>query len=407
MAASLLARKVSDLCLGKPALRSLSVSATVGDALTTLKRSRDNYISFWNCNHGHFSEVDKVDAVAALDDCRCVGKVCVADIIGFLCKEENLSNPGIALQAPVSVLIPKTGDFVRHLESNASFVEAMDLILEGVQNIVIPMEIGGKNSRKKLLQNNLSKSTFHNGRQYCWLTQEDMVRYLVNSISLFSSAAVNPINSLDIINVQDIPAVHYDDPASSALPLLAKCLEMQTSVAIIDGDGKLIGEISPYTLNSCDEDVAAAIATLSAGELMTYIDFGGPREDLIQLVKERLQERKLVKALELMEDDSGNSSVSSSCSSSSDDEFGVGRSVVKSVGYSARSVKRSEAIVCHPWSSLVAVMIQALAHRMNYVWVVEEDQTLFGIVTFAGMMKIFRETIEDHDLGKALKKSPT
>ncbi|PPS07543.1 hypothetical protein GOBAR_AA13105 [Gossypium barbadense] len=377
MAASLLAREVSDLCLGKPALRSLSVSATVGDALTTLKRSRDNYISFWNCNHGHFSEVDKVDAVAALDDCRCVGKVCVADIIGFLCKEENLSNPGIALQAPVSVLIPKTGDFVRHLESNASLVEAMDLILEGVQNIVIPMEIGGKNSRKKLLQNNLSKSTLHNGRQYCWLTQEDMVRYLVNSISLFSSAAVNPINSLDIINVQDIPAVHYDDPASSALPLLAKCLEMQTSVAIIDGDGKLIGEISPYTLNSCDEDVAAAIATLSAGELMAYIDFGGPPEDLIQLVKERLQERKLVKALELMEDDSGNSSVSSSCSSSSDDD------------------------------SLVAVMIQALAHRMNYVWVVEEDQTLFGIVTFAGMMKIFRETIEDHDLGKALKKSPT
>ncbi|KAG4195707.1 hypothetical protein ERO13_A06G126200v2 [Gossypium hirsutum] len=379
MAASLLAREVSDLCLGKPALRSLSVSATVGDALTTLKRSRDNYISFWNCNHGHFSEVDKVDAVAALDDCRCVGKVCVADIIGFLCKEENLSNPGIALQAPVSVLIPKTGDFVRHLESNASLVEAMDLILEGVQNIVIPMEIGGKNSRKKLLQNNLSKSTLHNGRQYCWLTQEDMV------------PAVNPINSLDIINVQDIPAVHYDDPASSALPLLAKCLEMQTSVAIIDGDGKLIGEISPYTLNSCDEDVAAAIATLSAGELMAYIDFGGPPEDLIQLVKERLQERKLVKALELMEDDSGNSSVSSSCSSSSDDE----------------SVKRSEAIVCLPWSSLVAVMIQALAHRMNYVWVVEEDQTLFGIVTFAGMMKIFRETIEDHDLGKALKKSPT
>ncbi|XWS12671.1 hypothetical protein CRYUN_Cryun37aG0110300 [Craigia yunnanensis] len=400
MAVSLLAREVSDLCLGKPALRSLSISATVGDALSALKRFGDTYISVWNCDNRHnLSGADKIDA--GFDECRCVGKVCMVDIICFLCKEENISNPGTAFQAPVSVLIPKAPGLVRHLEPSASLVEAIDLILEGAQNLVIPLEIGSTNSRKKLLQKTLSNSTFHNNRQYCWLTQEDIIRYLLNSIGLFCPTPSNPINSLNIIDAQNILAVHYDDPASLALPFIAQSLEMQTSVAIVNTDGWLIGEISPFTLNYCNEDVAAAIATLSAGDLMAYIDCGRPPEDLVQLVKERLQERNLEQALELMEEDAGISSgasFSSSYSSSSDEEFGVERSG-RSGGYSARVVRRSEAIVCYPWSSLVAVMIQALAHRVSYVWVVEEDGTLTGIVTFAGMMKVFRERFEDYGLG--------
>ncbi|XVF27660.1 hypothetical protein REPUB_Repub14bG0127700 [Reevesia pubescens] len=401
MAVSLLASEVSELCLGKPALRSLSISATVGDALSALKRFGENYISVWNCNHHHhhhynLSEADKIET--GFEECRCIGKVCMVDIICFLCKEENLSNPGTAFQAPVSVLIPKAPCLVRHLEPNASLAEAMDLILEGAQNLVIPLETGAPySSGKKFLQNTLSNSTsLHNNRQYCWLTQEDIIRYLLNSIGLFSPTPINPINSLNIIDAQNIFVVHYDDPASLALPFIAQSLEMQTSVAIADADGKLIGEISPFTLNSCDEDVAAAIATLSAGDLMAYIDCGGPPEDLVQLVKERLQERNLEKGLELMGEDSGLSSgasFSSSYSLSSDEEFGVGIRNVRSGGSSTRVVRRSEAIVCYPWSSLVAVMIQALAHRVSYVWVVKEDGTLAGIVTFAGMLKVFRERL--------------
>ncbi|KAK8974175.1 hypothetical protein V6N11_064660 [Hibiscus sabdariffa] len=395
MAATFLEREVSDLCLGKPPLRSLSSSATVTDALAALKRSGDNCISVWSCNHGLSAEggAYKVNT-AGFDECRCVGKVCMADIICFLSEEENLSNPGTALQAPLSVFIRKTGEVIRHLEPNASVVEAIDLILEGAQNLVIPLEKKGRNSRKKLLQSSLWNSTFHNNRQYCWLTQEDIVRFLVNAIGLFSHIAVNPINSLGVINAHNIPTVHYDDPASSALPTISQSLEMQTSVAIVGGDGRLVGEISPFTLNSCGEDAAAAIATLSAGDLMAYIDCGGPPEDLVRLVKERLRERNLVKALELVEEDSGISSVSSPCSSSSEDEqFRVGMRNGRSGGYAAKVVRRSKAIVCRPWSSLVAVMIQAVSHRASYVWVVEEDRTLAGIVTFAGMLKVFQERL--------------
>lgn len=164
-------------------------------------------------------------------------------------------------------------------------------------------------------------------------------------------------------------------------------------MAVVDGEGRLIGEISPFTLNSCDEIVAAAIATLSAGDLMAYIDCGDPPEDLVQLVKDRLEERNYGALLEFMEEDSTISSSSSMWSSSSDEEFGYGKSG-RLGGNSARLVRRSsEAIVCYPWSSLVAVMIQALAHRLSYVWVVEEDGTLTGVVTFAEMLKVFRERL--------------
>lgn len=267
--------------------------------------------------------------------------------------------------------------------------------MEGTQNLVIPLRTPTTNSRKKLLSKSSMSGTIHNNSQYCWLTQEDVIRYLFNSISVFFPIPGQPINSLNIIDSDKVLTVYYDDPASVALPSIAQSILRQTSVAILDNDNKLVGEISPFMLYSCVESVAAAIATLSAGDLMAYIDCGGPPEDLIRLVKERLEEKNFGAALEMMDEELGisySSSSSFSSCSSSDEEFGMGKSG-RFGGYSARMVRRSEGIVCYPWSSLVAVMIQALAHRVCYVWVVEEDGSLAGIVTFEGMIKVFMKQL--------------
>ncbi|KDP20947.1 hypothetical protein JCGZ_21418 [Jatropha curcas] len=392
MAVSLLAREVSDLCLGKPALRSLSISATVGDALSALKRSEDPYLSVWSCDHRRHASRSKID----VNGCRCMGKVCMVDVICFLCKEDNLKNPSSALQEPVSVLLPKVPGLVRHLDPHASLLEAIDLILEGAQNIVIPVH--SPYTRKKLTYKPSSNSTLHNNREYCWLTQEDIVRYLLNCIGLFCPTPNHTIEFLKIIDTKSSSAICYDEPASSALPLISQSLVKQTSVAIVDIDGKLIGEISPYTLNSCDESVAAAVATLSAGDLMAYVDCCSPPEDLVRLVKERLEEMNLGAAVDLLEEASviSPSSSCSSYSSSSDEEFGLGQlgRSGRLGGHSTRVVRRTDAIVCFPWSSLVAVMIQALSHRVSCAWVVEEDGTLVGVVTFAGMLNVFRERLK-------------
>ncbi|KAL3522249.1 hypothetical protein ACH5RR_015083 [Cinchona calisaya] len=383
-------QEVSDLCLGKPPLKKWAPDhhATIADALSALKKScggggdhQSHYLSIWSCS------VDSHHSV-----CECVGKICMADIICFLCKEENLANPLKALEGnSVSQLLLHKGPSlsVRHLDPNSSLLQALDSILDGAQNLVIPIEsYSTRNSRKKS-HNKPSPftTTHHNGREYCWITQEDVVRFLLNSIGVFSPIPTYTIESLNIID-PDIMTVRYEEPASSALPLISRSLVEQTSVAVIDENNRLIGEILPSTLALCDETVAAAITTLSAGDLLAYIDCCGPPEELVQLVKMRLEEKNLEAMLDLMEEyslSSSSSSASSSCSS--DDESALSK-YSGSGRYSFG--RRSEAIVCHPWSSLVAVMIQALTHRVSCVWVVEEDHTVVGTVTFEGMLKVFR-----------------
>lgn len=118
-----------------------------------------------------------------------------------------------------------------------------------------------------------------------------------------------------------------------------------------------------------------------------------------QQVKAKLEEKNLVALLRLVEEEysaifssssssplSLSSSASSAASSfSSDEELGLSRNSILG-RYFAR---KTEAITCYPWSSLAAVMIQALAHRANNIWVVEEDQSVVGTVTYKQMLSVF------------------
>ncbi|PHU19121.1 hypothetical protein BC332_10272 [Capsicum chinense] len=268
------------------------------------------------------------------------------------------------------------------LENKRSLLEAIDYMLEGFQNLVIPIHnYTSTKSEKNLVQKSSSP------KSYCWLTQEDVARFLLNSVGVFSPTRTFSIESLNIID-RKFMTVGYHDPAISALDLITLAHTEQTSVAVVDDDRRLIEEISGSKLVYCDEDVAAEIMTLSSGDLMAYIDCGGPPEDLIGLVRTRLQEKKLGLMMELMDEESPVPSTSSSASCcSSDDESRLSRN-----GSSGRSsARRSEAITCYPRSSLAAVLIQALAHRASSIWVIDEDDhNLVGVVTFKGILKVFR-----------------
>lgn len=115
--------EVSDLSLGKPPLRSISITDTVADALNAIKRSGESYISVWNCHHS----INKKPHQTLIKEnfefhCKCIGKVCMVDIICFLCKPENLSSPAAALRSPVSILLSDdSSSLVRHIQPNARF----------------------------------------------------------------------------------------------------------------------------------------------------------------------------------------------------------------------------------------------------------------------------------------------
>ncbi|CAH9110326.1 unnamed protein product [Cuscuta epithymum] len=387
MAVRFLNQHLSDLCLGKPALRPVRETASIAEAVAALKRSSETYVSIWRCSD-HSKEVQR-DC-----DCLCVGKICMVDVICFLCKEENLGKIAKALEAPVSDILPKGVSIVRHLEPNSSLLEAIDCILEGTQNLIIPIQQTHMNSRSRRKQ--LLSPSNHHGVEYCWLTQEDIVRFILNSIGVFSPLPTFTIESLGIINRDDIMTIHYHEPSTNALNSISRAHIQQTSIAVIDDDdnNRLIGEISPFTLSYCEETVSAAVMTLTAGDLMAYIDCGGPTDDLIELVKQRAGERNLSALLGVIGEEeeysvsSIYSSSSAASSGSSDDES----STLSKSGGSGNyyCLRRSEAITCYPWSSLVAVMIQALAHRASTIWVIQEDQSLVGIVTYKEMLRVFR-----------------
>ncbi|KAK9089333.1 hypothetical protein Scep_028415 [Stephania cephalantha] len=402
-----MAVSVWDLCLGKPPLTSLSEnSATVGDALSALKASGEDFVSVWSCDHRGRS-----DGSEERRECRCVGKVCVVDVICYLCRCSNVDGPGTGdavdelLRRPVSVVVREAG-VVRHVDPHSSLVDAINLMLEGAQNLVVPIEsiernVGSTKSKKKFSQKSSICSTNHNGREFCWLTQEDIVRYLLSSIGFFSPLPALSIESLGIIKTDGVLAVRYDDPASSTINAISNALVKQTAVAVVDEEGKLIGEISPLTLASCDERVMAAIAVLSVGDLMAYIDYGGPPEYILQEVKVKLREKGLDGMLALLGESPVPASPHPSSASEEDDEesSSVLRSSTRKYGKSGsfsgrRMVRSADAIVCHPGSSLVAVMMKTLAYRVNYIWVIEDDCSLAGIVTFSDILKVFREQLE-------------
>ncbi|KAL2528463.1 CBS domain-containing protein [Forsythia ovata] len=110
------------------------------------------------------------------------------------------------------------------------------MILQGAQNLVVPIKSNntGNSKRKQLLKSSLSSPMIYNGVQFYWLTQEDVIRFLLNSIGLFSPIPTLSIDALDIISLEFL-AVGYHFPVGA----ISRALVDQTSVAVVDDYGTL------------------------------------------------------------------------------------------------------------------------------------------------------------------------
>jgi hypothetical protein len=96
MAVNFLANELSDLCIGKPAVRSLPLSAATGDLAAALRR---------------VSRSGAAACVAVTGPARAVvGRVGPADVLCLLCTDpEALARPAAVFSKPVSALLPKDG----------------------------------------------------------------------------------------------------------------------------------------------------------------------------------------------------------------------------------------------------------------------------------------------------------
>uniref|UniRef100_A0A0E0KWV8 CBS domain-containing protein n=1 Tax=Oryza punctata TaxID=4537 RepID=A0A0E0KWV8_ORYPU len=386
---------VSDLCIGKPPVRWLPPSSTVADAIAEIEaggsRGPDAAVAVWDGKKGPV-----------------LGRVCMVDVHLFLCGGEgNLASPAAALQATLSDLLAAGAPPVRRIDPDArshhDVLEAVDAFLDGAHCLVVPI-------RERLRRAAAAEMCM------CWLTVEDVVRFFVSSIGLFSATASLSVSQLGIVRPATL-AVAAGDRALSAVPLLRAALATHSSVAVIvTGAGiapRLAGEVSPLTLCSCDVSVAAAIAALSAGDLTAFVHRGAATPSDLRC---RLRRRNLHGTVDLLyagdpsswppsPSSSSSSSLSSlsSFSSSSDDEAEDGFKHYASAPCARRGNRQivgmrrpatEESIACHPGSSLVAVMAQAIAHRVTQVWVVDaDDGELVGVVRFLDVLWVLRERL--------------
>ncbi|WOL19898.1 CBS domain-containing protein CBSX5-like [Canna indica] len=251
MAMGFFSNEVSDLCIGKPALRTLQLSSTtIGDALLAIRRGSELHLAVLGVNQG-------------LPEKKVVtGKICITDIICYLCFDGNL-----ALLAAALIVL-----------------ESLDLILDGAQNLVVPIR---SVSRKKL---HLGGSGGAAAAKFYWLTHEDFVWYFLNSIALFSPNATLSIDARSLVRPATTLTIRHDEPSPSLIgPLFRRALSSQSSVVVVvTEDGRLLGDISPPALAFSDETVtlAAGIATLTADDLLALFDYSGsPRQSHVHTIK--------------------------------------------------------------------------------------------------------------------------
>jgi hypothetical protein len=283
-----------------------------------------------------------------------------------------------------------------------SLLDAIDALLTGgCQCLLVPLH-----ARAHKRHHHHHHTPSASGNDCCVLTREDIARHIFGSISHFSPVAALTVASLGLVH-RAAHDVRADADGIDAVPLLRNAASDGTAVAVVDGeDGALVGEICPGVLASCDvESVAAAFAALPVRDVMAYVDCSlthVPPEFLVRAVRAQLKEKGLDAMAELMDawDAASLQSLSPSSSSltsnSSDEDSPVARARrprrLSSGSFGWRSTE--DVVACHSGSSLVAVMAQALAHRVGYVWVVDEASgALVGVVRFADVLAVLREHI--------------
>ncbi|KAL2608849.1 hypothetical protein R1flu_027422 [Riccia fluitans] len=440
--------EAADLALGKPCLSPLLGSATVAHALKALRHSKDIGVLLWVER-----SVEELYEQSALSNnggigrerFRCGALVTVLDIICFLASDENLYNPAKALSSPLSALYPCLSQAVEHVDGQTRLCSALNLMLLGVQHLVVPITKRKKKGKLSKLPVPIHAKDVPVD-DFCWITQEDVLRYLLGCVGMFYPLPMMSLQDLDMIN-EDVLLVDENAEAISAVPLIKRASQEATAVAVVScqkgSRPKLVGDISIQTMRDCNEMAAEALATLSMKDFLYFVNDCPPPQFLVEKVYSKLKSKALVTNRNLASKHPSSLSKDFASSASPASVMASGMARVASdlgllsepftsdedlSGYSSSSdedlprtpacqllelssvlpvvkmksrrnvlSKATTLITCRPRSSLVAVMAQALAHRVNHVWITDDEGGLVGIVTYSDIIDVLLSQIHSLD----------
>ncbi|EFJ21458.1 hypothetical protein SELMODRAFT_443590 [Selaginella moellendorffii] len=395
--------EVFDLALGKPPLHCLPCNASVGDAIAMARELGVAEISVWDANLAN-----------------CLGVVNNLDVLCFLAADHTLlCDLEAALARPIAGLVHRS--WIQRVDLHERLSKALELVIKGVQYLIVPLPKRSRSTRAMEFERNSSSGSSRWPRkEVCWISQEAVMRFLMSCIAAFCPLPLFTIEELGIIN-RSFASIQHEDPAIEAIQIIHQASQAMSAVAIVvpatpspspssassttenQRKLKLVGDISSSTLRRHDENfaaVAAALATLSAADFLSYVRGSNKRSSKIlgKLIETRLAQKVAAAAAAAVADEdqvAGKPPTPlDSCEESSDSEQDSHRS-----GGLTSSFQNSGSrgcLTCRPWSSLAAVMAQALSHQCGYIWVTESESenTVVGIVTYVDMIRVLVKKLE-------------
>ncbi|XP_020580687.1 CBS domain-containing protein CBSX6 [Phalaenopsis equestris] len=386
MAAVFLHHVVGDLTVGKPDMREFWEGETVEAAIGEIGEGSERAVTVWRRKG---EEVVGESERAA----RFVGILNSLDVVAFLAREGDREK---AMGTPVREVVKHNPSLLKEVDPAARLIDALEMMKQGVQCLIVRKSVAWKGISKRFsilyngkwlknsdssptnlttnfCENSGSPSSSSKEIQYCCLSREDVVRFVIGCLGALAPIPLSSISSLGALSYN----YHFIEASSPALEILHNFPQNPCVAAVVetsvDGAWKIIGEISAYKLWKCDYVSAAwAMSNLSAGQFV----MGSEDED-----QDSPPDFVLTSQLEngIVESVRHKKFSSRSMGFLSQQPLGGWRST--------RSMYRgrSAPLTCRTTSSLAAVMAQMLSHRATHVWVTEaelEENILVGIVSY-------------------------
>lgn len=420
MAAVFFYHVAGDLTVGKPELVEFPDSASVAEAIVTLRECTECGIPVWKRRPPH---LQKTPESADARQERFLGILNALDIVAHLSTESSLMDPDAALNIPVSQIIVPDNSLLRQVDPATRLVDALEIMKQGVKRLLVPRPAGWRVMSKKfsiLYHGKWLKPPFGNGEEtsitptdnLCCLSREDVVRFLVGCLGALAPLPLTTIETLGAVN-SEVFTVDSRSPAREALKTLG---HDPPAVAVVErsnddegsGNLRILGDISAFKLWKSDHVSAGwALANLSAGEFAMGVEEIVPLDNLTlvrssEQIKKSNSGRQAALPLTTVKEEGLDTEkprdptrrFSMKCRDFMNLYFENGGPSEK--GTSSRSHRgRRSPLTCRPWNSLAAVMTQMLAHRATHIWVTEhkkdekeeEDyERLVGIISYVDIL---------------------
>ncbi|GAQ78049.1 Cystathionine beta-synthase family protein [Klebsormidium nitens] len=374
MQAFLRDHKIGDLVVRKQQLIQVPYTSTVGDVINAYLT--DDVLAYpitappneWIGALGGGSSVLESDPSTGLPTKQYIGVISVLDVLMHFA--DNADNIEWALEAPVEKLVGRSieGLNLIVLRPDTTILAALDTLAKGVHRVLVPQTTSSlpgtpRSSRR-------SDGFAEAGSNYHFLTQTDVIRFVVQNEEAFAGLLSKTVQAADVIHasVLSIPAFMLMVDALRCMRNAAVSVAQPiTAIAVVEADHATFPEAEePMMVQGKGLKVVGTLAASHLRGVTTEVLKGLPYLTVIDFLSRVSMARRFGFGA-VHKDGSRRSSLGTTPRSSDD-----------GAGTSEDAPGPRAPVTCSPETPLGEVLKQALKGRTRQVWVTDPGGLLSG-----------------------------